>query len=366
LAIYAERVKKLKKIGRKAGINVFLINSEKNMRYFAGFSVLSLERFAGIIIPVETQRPILVIPKLETKKAEEHSAFKDIRSYGDSENPAILLKKIIKEQKLEKAFFGVEWTLPFKFCRMLTECSLKIRVEDASSLFSMLRSIKSAEELEKMKKAASIVADGIKAGVDFIQPGVSELSISFEIEKTIKQSGGESVPFCLVLSGSNSALPHGETSNRKIDKKDVVLMDVGAVYEGYYADLTRTVFVGEATKIQRKIYETVLKAQEAAIKTTKPGVKAEQVDMAARKIIEDSGYGKYFTHRTGHGLGLDVHEEPYITIGNKTILKSGMTFTIEPGIYFPGKFGVRIEDDISVSKTQGELLSNLCKEILII
>jgi Xaa-Pro aminopeptidase len=210
------------------------------------------------------------------------------------------------------------------------------------------------------------VADGIKAGVDFIQPGVSESSISFEIEKTIKQSGGESVPFCLVLSGSNSALPHGETSNRKIDKKDVVLMDVGAVYEGYYADLTRTVFVGEATKIQRKIYETVLKAQEAAIKTIKPGVKAEQVDMAARKIIEDSGYGKYFTHRTGHGLGLDVHEEPYITLGNKTVLKSGMTFTIEPGIYFPGKFGVRIEDDISVSKTQGELLSNLCKEILII
>jgi len=365
LAIYTKRVEKLKKIGRNAGMSAFLINSEKNMRYFAGFSVLSLERFAGIIISVENQTPVLVVSRLEAEKAKEYSAFKEIRSYGDSENPTILLKKIIKEQKLEKVF-GVEWNLPFKFYRMLIECSPKIRVKDASNLFSRLRSIKSAEELEKMKSAASIVADGIEVGIESIQPGVSELSISFEIEKTIKQSGGESVPFCLILSGSNSALPHGETSKRKIDKKDVVLMDVGAVYEGYYADLTRTVFVGEATKIQREIYETVLRAQEAAIKAVKPSVEAEKVDRAARKIIEDSGYGRYFTHRTGHGLGLDVHEEPYIAPGNKTVLRRGMAFTIEPGIYLPGKFGVRIEDDIAVSKDQGKLLSNLCKEILII
>lgn len=366
MTIYEKRVNKLRKIGRTAGINAFLINSEKNMRYFAGFSVLSLERFAGIIIPVENHTPILVVSKLEAEKAKEYSAFRDVRSYEDSENPAILLKRIIKEQKLEEAIFGVEWTLPFKFYRMLNECSPQIRVKDASNLFSQLRSIKSAEELEKIKRAASIVAKGIKTGIESIQPGVSELSISFEIEKTIKQSGGESVPFCLVLSGSNSALPHGETSNRKINKKDVVLMDVGAVYKGYYADLTRTLFVGEATKIQRKIYETVLKAQEVAIKAVKPNIKAEQVDMTARKIIEDSGYGRYFTHRTGHGLGLEVHEEPYITSGNKTVLRRGMTFTIEPGIYLPGKFGVRIEDDIAVSETRGELLSNLCKEILII
>ncbi|MGB9693359.1 MAG: M24 family metallopeptidase [Fervidobacterium sp.] len=366
MTIYTKRVEKLKKIGRNAGINAFLVNSEKNMRYFAGFSVLSLERFAGIIIPVENQTPILVVSRLEAEKAKEYSAFKEIRSYDDSENPAILVKQIIKEQNLEKAIFGVEWNFQFKFYKMLIECSPNIKIEDASNLFSQLRIIKSIEELEKMKRAANIVADGIKAGIESIQPGVSELSISFEIEKTIKQSGGESVPFCLVLSGSNSALPHGETSNRKIDKKDVVLIDVGAVYEGYYADLTRTVFVREATKIQRKIYETVLKAQEAAIKAVKPEVKAEQVDMAARKIIEDSGYGEYFTHRTGHGLGLEVHEEPYIAPGNKTVLKRGMTFTIEPGIYFPRKFGVRIEDDIAVSKTRGELLRNLRKEILII
>lgn len=366
MAIYIERVERLKKIGRNAGISAFLINSEKNMRYFAGFSVLSMERFAGIIIPVETNTPMVIVSKLEAEKAKECSSFKQIRSYDDSENPALLLNQIIKELRLEKAVFGVEWTLPFKFYRMLTQCSPRIKVEDSSNLFSQLRSIKSAEELEKMKKAASIVAEGIKAGIDSIKPGVSELSVSFEIEKAIKQNGGESVPFCLVLSGSNSALPHGETSNRKVCKNDVVLMDVGAVYRGYYADLTRTVFVGDATKIQRKIYETVLRAQEAAIKTVKPGIEAEKVDRAARKIIEDAGYGRYFTHRTGHGLGLEVHEEPYIAPGNKTVLKPGMSFTIESGIYLPGKFAVRIEDDIVVSIAQGKLLSNLSKEILII
>ena len=361
-----ERVEKLKKIGKKAGIDAFLVNSDKNMRYFAGFSTLAIERFAGIIIPVETSVPIVVVPKLEEEKAKKYSAFKRIRSYGDSENPAMLLSQMVKELRLEKAVFGVEGALAFKFYKMFVECSPKVRIEDASTFFSQLRSIKSDEEMKKMEKAASIVAEGMKAGIDFIKPGINELAISFQIEKTIKENGGESVPFCIVLSGSNSALPHGETSNRKVRKKDVVLMDVGAVYGGYYADVTRTVFVGEATKKHKKIYEIVAKAQEAAIKTVRPNVKAEDVDRAARKVIEDAGYGEYFTHRTGHGLGLEVHEEPYIAPGNKTVLKPDMTFTIEPGIYLTGKFGVRIEDDVAVSTSKVKPLSNLAKELLVI
>ena len=361
-----ERVEKLKEIGKKVGIDAFLVSSEKNMRYFAGFSVLAIERFAGIMIPVGTSAPIVLVPKLEEEKAKEYSAFKEIRSYDDSENPAMLLRQVVKVLRMEKAVFGVEGILPFKFYRMLVECSPKIRIEDASVFFSQLRRIKSYEELKRMEKAASIVAEGIKAGIDFIKPGVSELAISFQIEKTIKENGGESVPFCIVLSGRHSALPHGETSNRNVREKDIVLMDVGAVYEGYYADITRTVFVGEATKMQTKIYEIVVKAQETAIKTVKSSVKAEEVDRAARKIIEDAGYGEYFTHRTGHGLGLEVHEEPYIAAGNKTVLKPGMTFTIEPGVYLAGKFGVRVEDDIAVSTPEAKLLSSLSKELLVI
>jgi Xaa-Pro aminopeptidase len=249
---------------------------------------------------------------------------------------------------------------------MLVATSSKIRTEDTSNLFSQLRCIKSEQELGMIEKAAGIVAEGIEAGIEFTKPGVTELAISSQIERTIRESGGESVPFCLVLSGANSALPHGETSNRKVSEKDVVLMDVGAVYEGYYGDLTRTVFVGKATKKEKEIYDVVAQAQETAIRCVRPSIKAEEVDAAARKVIEDAGYGKYFTHRTGHGLGLEVHEDPYIVQGNKTMLKPGMAFTIEPGIYFFEKFGVRIEDNMAVSHTKGRMLSRKSKELTVV
>jgi len=365
MTAFEERIEVLKKEGRKVGIDAFLVTSEKNMRYLAGFSTLAVERFAGTVIPVGAGVPIVIVPRLEETKAKKFP-LKEIMSYSDSESPALLLKKVVKKLKLEKATFGVEGTLPFKFYQMLVAASSKIRTEDASKLFSQLRCIKSEHELGMIEKAAGIVAEGIEAGINFTRPGVTELAISSQIERTIKESGGESVPFCSVLSGANSALPHGETSNRKVSEKDVVLMDVGAVYEGYNGDLTRTIFVGEATKKQKEIYAVVAQAQEAAIKCVRPNIKAEEVDAAARKVIEDAGYGNYFTHRTGHGLGLEVHEEPYIVQGNKTRLKPGMAFTIEPGIYFFEKFGVRIEDNMAVSKTGRKMLSRISKELVVV
>lgn len=356
----------LKRLGRKAGLDAFFVNSETNMRYLAGFSVSGMERFAGIVIPVNEEKSMVIVPKLEEHKVKEQSAFKDIRSYDDSESPARLLRQAIGDAELEEAIFGVEWMLPFRFYRMIAECSPKITVKEVSTIFSRLRCVKSQDELKKMERAASIVAVGIKAGIDFIKPGETEASISFEIEKTIREKGGESVPFCIVLAGSRSAMPHGGTSSSRVKEKDVVLMDVGAIYEGYYADLTRTVFVGDVTKKQKEVYDVVAKAQEGAINAVRPNVRAEQVDDAARKTIEDAGYGDFFTHRTGHGLGLEVHEEPYIAKGNKTPLRPGMTFTIEPGIYLPGDFGVRTEDDVIVSAKGGRVLSNLSRELRVI
>jgi Xaa-Pro aminopeptidase len=366
MALFIERLAELKKIGRKAGLDAFFVNSETNMRYLAGLSVSAIERFAGIIIPIEDKTPTVIVPRLEEQKVKEQSVFKDIRSYDDSESPAPLLKRAISDAGLEKPVFGFEEMLPFRFYRMLVKCSPKMRVKEVSTLFSQLRRVKSQDELKKMEKAANILALCIKTGIDSIKPGVTKAGISFEIEKTIRERGGEGVPFCIILSGSNSAMPHGNTSSRKVKEKDVVLMDVGAIYEGYYADLTRTVFVGEVTKKQKEVYGIVAKAQEAAIEAVRPNVRAEQVDGAARKTIEDAEYGDYFTHRTGHGLGLEVHEEPYITKGNKTVLQPGMTFTIEPGIYLPSKFGVRIEDDVVVSANGGSLLSHLSRELQVI
>jgi Xaa-Pro dipeptidase len=364
--VFVDRMKALRNSGKKAGIDAFLVVSDKNMRYLAGFSVLAIERFAGIIVPVDTDSPIVIVPKLEESKAREKSAFREIKTYSDSENPAVVLEKAVKELGLEGATFGVEGILPFRFYTMLVACSSDIKTKDASALFSQLRIVKSEEELKMIEKAADVVAEGIRAGIDFIKRGVSELTISCQIERVIKERGGESIPFCIVLSGSNSALPHGETSNRKVRQKDVVLMDVGAVFSGYYGDLTRTVFVGEVSEKEREIYDVVAEAHEKAIESVRPGIRAEKVDAVARNVIEKAGYGQYFTHRTGHGLGLEVHEEPYICEGHEVILQPGMVFTIEPGIYLPGKFGVRIEDNIAVSNTGKKMLSHISKELTVL
>jgi Xaa-Pro aminopeptidase len=366
MKVFTDRMQTLRNSGKKAEIDAFLVVSDKNMRYLAGFSALAIERFAGILVPVDAGNPIVIVPKLEESKARERSVFKDIKTYSDSQNPAVVLGEAVKELGLEGATFGVEGFLPFRFYRMLIDCSSDIKTRDASALFSELRIVKSEEELGMIEKAADVVAEGIRAGIDFIKPGVNELTISCQIERVIKERGGENIPFCIVLSGSNSALPHGETSNRKVGQKDVVLMDVGATYKGYYGDLTRTVFVGKMTKKEREIYDVVAEAHEKAIGSVRPGIKAEKVDAAARGVIENAGYGQYFTHRTGHGLGLDVHEEPYICEGNKITLLPGMVFTIEPGIYLSGKFGVRIEDNIAVSNTGKRMLSHLSKEFTVV
>lgn len=219
IRVFKDRMKALRSLGKKAGIDAFLVVSDKNMRHLAGFSVLAIERFAGIIVPVDTDNPTAIVPKLEESKAREKSAVKEIKTYSDSASPALILEKAVKELGLEGATFGVEGLLPFRFYRMLVACSADIKTRDASAMFSQLRIMKSEEELGMIEKAADVVAEGIRAGTDFIKPGVSELTISCQIERVIKESGGESIPFCIVLSGSNSAFPHGETSNRKVPKR---------------------------------------------------------------------------------------------------------------------------------------------------
>ncbi|MBS7649301.1 MAG: Xaa-Pro peptidase family protein [Candidatus Bathyarchaeia archaeon] len=363
---FEERIKKLREKAERHGIDGFFIASEPNMRYFTGFSTLAIERLVSAFISTEPVEPILIVPKLEEEKAKKLSFFKDIRSYTDAEGPRRAVGEAIHELNLSEATLGVEDSLPFKFYRMIKEADPSLDVKEASAILNWLRSIKSKGEIELMKRAAYIAVEGVMTGIESIKVGVSELSVAFEIEKEMIKLGGESVPFCLVLSGENSALPHGSTSNRKIKKGDAVIMDVGVTYKGYYADITRTIFVGEINETQRKVYNVVLKAQENAVDFVKPWIKACQVDRKARGVIEEADYGEFFTHRTGHGLGLEVHEEPYITQTNETTLKPRMVFTVEPGIYLHGSFGVRIEDDILVTEDEKEVLTKMPKDLLVV
>jgi len=347
------------------GLSGFIIAAAPNMKYFTGVSVLAIERFAGVIVPIDTE-PAIVVPELEEEKVKSLSPFKNIMKYSDAEGPESLVKSVLKELHLTRGKLGIEDFLPYKFSKMLNRAAPRAELEEASNILTELRIIKTPDELELMRKAGEIIAKGIDAGVETTRAGATELEVGFEIERKIKQSGGDSVPFCIVLRGENAALPHGFSSKAEIRKGDTVIMDVVATYEGYFADLTKTMFVGSASAIQHEVYDSVLRAQKKAIESVKPGTRASEIDKAARDVIKDAGYGERFIHRTGHGLGLEVHEEPSITGTCTTVLRPGMTFTVEPGIYLSQKFGVRIEDNIAVTDKGCETIGACDKSMLIV
>ncbi len=226
------------------------------------------------------------------------------------------------------------------------------------NLVEGLRQIKSTQEIHKIKKAVEIAVSTMRFIKDFIAVGRKEIEVAGEAERFIRYNGGCASAFgIIVASGAHSGFPHHLTSQRKIRKNEPVLVDLGVEYQGYKSDLTRVFFLGRITSDFRKIYDIVLKAQDRAIKRVKPAINIKIVDAAARQYITEKGYGGFFGHSLGHGVGLDVHESPRISPVEDNKLKRGMVFTIEPGIYLPGRFGVRIEDMVLVTSGKAEVLS---------
>jgi len=225
-------------------------------------------------------------------------------------------------------------------------------------LVEELRQIKTAEELEKIKKAIQITIKAFKFIKDFISPGKKEIEVVGELERFIRYNGARSSAFdIIVASGPNSSFPHHLTSQRKLKNNEHVLVDLGVEYLGYKSDLTRVFFLGKISPAVSKIYDIVRKAQDKAIKNIKPAVHINKIDAAARQYITQEGYGGFFGHNLGHGIGLEVHEEPHISRKEEKILKPGMVFTVEPAIYLSNKFGIRLEDIILVTKKGCNVLS---------
>ncbi len=237
-----------------------------------------------------------------------------------------------------------------------------------SPVISELREIKDEDEIKVLKKAAKIADKMFYKLMDEELEGKSEKELANMIEYMMKNEfDADGVSFDpIVASGPNGANPHHTPSTRKIRKGDVVIFDYGAKYLGYCSDITRTVVVGSPSEEVKKVYEIVKESQETAFQQVKEGITAGDIDSAARNVIAKYGYDKYFIHRTGHGLGIDVHEEPYISPGNTKLLKEGMVFTIEPGIYLHGKFGIRIEDDVVVLNKKGVRLTEAERELIIV
>ncbi len=291
-----------------------------------------------------------------------------VYAYPDGQDLGELFGHAARDLELDGKSMGVdpaqmrllEWSL-------LTREAPHLRMAPAADLVSQLRMVKDSEEVARMRRAASVPERVLREAAPQIQPGMTELDVAGLIMKvSLSQNLKEMVSYPLVQTGLSAAFPHAFAGGRSVQKGDLVVIDFGAVVDSYASDITRTIAVGEPSDEMKRIYEVVKKANEAGRAAVKPGAVCEDVDRAARDVIEQAGFGKYFTHRTGHGLGLDGHEPPYIVKGNKTVLQPGMTFTVEPGIYIEGKGGVRIEDDVLVTKDGGESLTSFPRELTVV
>jgi Xaa-Pro aminopeptidase len=240
-----------------------------------------------------------------------------------------------------------------------------VRWIPATGQVEALRAIKDPAELKRMREAAILISNVWKALLPKIRPGISELAVAAELERAMKLKGASGPSFdTIVASGIRSAWPHARATSKLLRKNELVVLDQGAILRGYCSDMTRTVFLGRASAKVRRLYSAVLEAQEAATAAIKPGVRASAIDAAARKVLQRNNLSQYFTHSTGHGLGIEVHEMPRLAAGEETVLKEGMVITVEPGVYIQGVGGIRIEDDVLVASRGPEVLTTASRKFL--
>ena len=340
------RYDRLVEEAKSAGIDCVLLVPGRNLYYLTGLNMGLSERPAICAIPTGRE-PFFILPRFETERVLNATGIDQIYGYADDESPA----PAIKSSKLCET--GKRFALEYRSMRVLEQELVKKAISDpefvdADPILAGLRSRKDPDEIRCMENAARIVDQAAVAGFRYVRPGRTESQVAEIIQGVIKSSGvtGDQ----MVASGPRSAVPHAHTTDRVIEKGDAVWVDIVLFFEGYVADITRSCFAGKPSDEMRKVYETVYQAQEKGRTLARPGMSGAEIDLLCRDHIERAGYGPYFTHRTGHGIGLEVHEEPYIVGSNNLPLTANMAFTVEPGIYLPGKGGIRIEDDVILTE----------------
>lgn len=361
------RLEKLTNWLQDEQIDAAFITSTENVFYLTGFHCTPHERLLGLFV-LKNEEPFLICPKMEVSTAKAAGWNYSIIGYSDSDHPWEMIHQRLNslDGKLSKIAVEKEH-LNMNRYEVLSEMFIEPTFISADSILQDLRVIKDEKELKILRQAALVADEAIELGVSYIKKGRSELEILSFIEMEIKKKGINKFSFdTMVLTGDNSANPHGVPGLNLVDDGQFVLFDLGVVIDGYCSDITRTVAFGEINNKQKEIYNTVLRGQVAAVEACIPGNRIGDLDKIARSIITDAGYGEYFTHRLGHGLGIGVHEYPSITDVNNRLLEEGMCFTIEPGIYVPKVAGVRIEDDLFITKDGVEILTKYPKELQII
>ncbi len=359
----AQRISELQKMMVEHDVDLVAIGPTPNMQYLLGFVPFPDERACVLLISRENKQ--IVIPGLNANQFEAEIDMKGIR-WTDAAGPRLAMQEALDSLDIQPGVvMAADDTMRADVFLLLQDMAKPRASIAAESLMLSLRLKKSEIEVQALSLAAAQADEALLVGVDACCSGVTEREVADKIANYFRSHGAEVVDFTLVASGPNGAYPHHQFSDRILQVGDFVILDIGATLNGYHSDVTRMVHLGEPSEEERAILNIVLEANKQGREAIKPGARACDIDHATRSVIEKAGYGPNFFHRTGHGIGLEVHETPWITPTNETILEPGMAFSVEPGIYLPGRLGVRIEDIVIVTKEGYHCLTGVNQELFV-
>ncbi|MFF3330943.1 aminopeptidase P family protein [Streptomyces sp. NPDC002888] len=361
---YRARMERAARAAADAGLAGLLVAPGPDLVWLTGYTPTAVTERLTVLVLVPGHDPVLVVPALEAPDAAQASGAGalTLRDWTDGKDPYAATAALLGGT----GRFGVSdnaWAMHLLRLQKALPGTSYASLTDA---LPMLRAVKDAAELELMT-AAGAAADATFEEIRTVRfAGRRESEVAADLGRLLLEHGHAVVDFTIVASGPNGANPHHEVGDRVIERGDMVVLDFGGLKDGYGSDTSRTVHVGEPTDEERRVHDIVREAQEAGFCAVRPGVACQEVDRAARAVIADAGYGAYFIHRTGHGIGVTTHEPPYMIEGEEQPLLPGMCFSVEPGIYLPGRFGVRIEDIVTVTEDGGRRLNDTTREMVIV
>ncbi len=358
---YSARMDRARSELADRGVDVLLASVGSDLPYLTGYEAMPLERLTMAVVPRDGAA-VLVVPELEAPRVEPVPGVFSIKPWGETEDPIAIVADLIGSAPT--AMIGDHtWAV---FVLALQGALPGTVFTSARPLTEALRVIKEPAEIDLLRRAGAstdIVA-GLLAEHTFV--GKTESQVSREVGVLLEANGTDVATFAIVASGPNGASPHHEPGDRVIEAGDAIVIDFGGTVGGYCSDTTRMFHVGEPSAKYLEVHEIVRTAQKTGVAAVRPGVTAEAIDEVTRGVIEDAGYGEFFIHRTGHGIGLDGHEDPYIVAGNVQVLRPGMAFSVEPGIYLPGEFGVRIEDVVVCTDHGGDRMNQSPRHVAVV
>ncbi|WP_228918884.1 aminopeptidase P family protein [Streptomyces sp. DH20] len=353
---YKARMDRAARQAADAGLAGLLVAPGPDLVWLTGYAPPAVTERLTLLVLAAGREPVLVVPTLEAPDAEKATGAPALVlcDWTDGKDPYALTAALLDAQ----GRFGVSdnaWALHLLGLQKTLPGTSYVSLTEA---LPMLRAVKDAAELERLA-AAGAAADAAFEEIRNVRfSGRRESEVAADLAALLRRFGHSEVDFTIVASGPNGANPHHEAGDRRIERGDMVVLDFGGLRDGYGSDTSRTVHVGEPTEEERRVHDLVREAQEAGFRAVRPGAACQDVDRAARAVIADAGYGEYFIHRTGHGIGVTTHEPPYMIEGEEQPLVPGMCFSVEPGVYLPGRFGVRIEDIVTVTEDGGRRLND--------